>query len=296
MSLGNRTGRRQRAGPPVVLTIGLVAALLIGCGDASDNAGEEPSGTPAARAAEPGRDSAGVRDPSGAVDPPVPADTAVPMDTAAAPGSVSTPGPSPASAEGGDLLDRASAAYEGLRSMQADFVMRLENPLLRRTTTSRGTLFQRMPDRILLRFSEPDGDVIVGDGRYFWVYYPSVNPDQVTRAPAAQAGSGGVDLRAQFVGNPRERFDWTVDGEEEVDGRRAVAISLVPKEPAGYRGLKVWIDREDALVRRFEISEHNGATRGFEFASLRVNPTLPDSLFVFDPPPGVRVVDAPGSN
>jgi outer membrane lipoprotein carrier protein len=197
---------------------------------------------------------------------------------------------------GAAVLDRAARAYEDVRSLQADFVMALENPLLRRTTTSAGTLYQRMPDRILLRFSDPDGDVIVGDGRYFWVYYPSINPEQVTRAPAAQAGSGGVDLRAQFVGDPRARFTWTVDGREEADGRPATVMTLVPLESAGYRSLKAWIDDGDALVRRFEIAEHNGATRAFRLSSLRVNPTLADSLFVFEPPPGVVVVGAPGGN
>jgi outer membrane lipoprotein carrier protein len=193
-------------------------------------------------------------------------------------------------------LARASGAYETLDALRADFTMELNNPLLRRTTTSRGRLAQRAPDRILLRFTEPDGDVIVGDGTYFWVFYPSVSPDQVTRAPAAQAGSGGVDLRAQFVGEPAERFDWTLEGTENVAGRPAHVLTLVPKEPAGYRSLRVWIDDEDGLVRRFRIEEHNGSMRTFELSSVEKNPTLPDSLFRFEPPEGVRIVAPPRTN
>jgi outer membrane lipoprotein carrier protein len=194
---------------------------------------------------------------------------------------------------GAAILERASQAYEGLRSLQADFTMELENPLLRRTITSRGTIFQRSPDRILLRFTEPAGDIIVGDGTHFWVYYPSVNREQVTRAPASQGGSGGVDLRAQFVGEPRDRFNYTLAGTENIAGRPAHILTLVPKEDAGYRSLKVWIDDQDAIARRFVILEHSGATRTFTFASLEKNPTLGDDLFQFTPPPGVRVVEPP---
>lgn len=202
----------------------------------------------------------------------------------------------PVSPEGAEALRRAARAYERLRSMRAEFTMELVNPVLRRTTTSRGTIVQRAPDRIALLFTEPEGDVIVGDGTYFWIYYPSVNADQVTRAPAAQAGSGGVDLRAQFLGDPLERFEWTREGSEAVNGRPADVLTLVPREAAGYRQLRVWIDEADGLARRFEIHEHNGSTRTFEFSSFEINPALADSLFVFEPPPGVRIVTPPRSN
>ncbi len=212
-----------------------------------------------------------------------------PSDTAS-PAPAERPQQDPAAA----ILRRASAAYTALRSMRADFVMEVRNPLLRRTTTSRGTWYQRAPDRILLRFTDPEGDVIVGDGTYFWVYYPSVNPDQVMRAPAADAGSDGVDLRAQFIGEPAERFAYRLEGTESVGGRAARVLLLEPKGEAGYRSLKVWIDDADAIARRFEIVEHNGVTRAFALSALAKNPTLEDDLFRFTPPQGVRIVSPPG--
>jgi outer membrane lipoprotein carrier protein len=174
--------------------------------------------------------------------------------------------------------------------MQADFTMKVDNPLLRTSTTSRGTLYQRRPDRILLKFSEPEGDVIVGDGTYFWVYYPSVDAQQVMRAPAEQAGTGGVDLQAQFVGDPVQRFTYTLHGQETVDGRMAHVLTMVPKGDAGYDKLKVWVDTTDSLVRRFELTEENGAVRRFDLRNLRLNPNLSDALFQFTPPAGARVV------
>jgi outer membrane lipoprotein carrier protein len=169
--------------------------------------------------------------------------------------------------------------------------MTMNNPLLRTSTTSRGTLSQRQPDRILLKFTDPEGDIIVGDGTHFWIYYPSTDAKQAIRAPAAQAESGGVDLQAQFVGDPVSRFAYTPHGQESVGGRAAHVLTLRPKADAGYTSLKVWIDARDSLVRRFEITEENGTIRRFDLSNLRVNPTLSDALFRFTPPAGVRVVE-----
>lgn len=189
------------------------------------------------------------------------------------------------------ILERASAAYADVRSMQADFAMTMTNPLLRRTTNSRGTLYQRRPDRIALRFSEPAGDVIVSDGRYFWIYYPSVDERQVIRMPASQGASGGVDLQAQFVGDPTERFEATMHGTERVGDRDAYVLTLEPRGPAAYRTLKVWLDTRDYLARRFEITEENGAVRRFDLSSVRTNLTLSDATFRFTPPADAQIVD-----
>jgi outer membrane lipoprotein carrier protein len=176
--------------------------------------------------------------------------------------------------------------------MRAGFMMAVENPLLRTTTNSRGILYQKSPDRIKLEFTDPEGDLIVGDGTHFWVYYPSVDANQVIRAPAAQAGaSGSVDLRAQFVGDPVTRFEFTLNGSESVEGRPASVLTLVPKQDMGYRQLKVWIDREDGLARKFDIVEHSGLTRHIQLSSLEINPALGDAEFRFTPPPGARIIE-----
>jgi outer membrane lipoprotein-sorting protein len=194
-------------------------------------------------------------------------------------------------ADAAAILRRASAAYAGVNTMAAEFTQRLQNRLLRTDARSKGRLYQRHPDRFLMRFEEPAGDVIVSDGRYFWVYYPSVDSLQVMRAPAGEQGSSGVDLRSQFVGDPVERFDATLDGREVVGGRDAYVLTLVPKQPQGYERLRIWVDDRDYLVRRFEITEENGNVRLIELHGLEINRPLGEELFRFTPPPNARIVE-----
>jgi chaperone LolA len=188
------------------------------------------------------------------------------------------------------ILRRASTEYSNLRAFQADFTQQLRNAIMGRTYHSRGMLYQRRPDRFLMRYTDPEGDVIVSDGTYLW-YYVTADPGQVIRSPAS-AGAGFVDLQSQFVGDPTQRYDYQLHGQEQVAGRDAHVLTLIPKERGvGYRSLKVWLDTRDYLARRFEITEDNGNVRRIDLANLQVNPTLPDSLFRYSPPPNVRVVD-----
>ncbi len=196
--------------------------------------------------------------------------------------------PSAGSSRQEEVLRATSRAYEGLRSFRATFEQTLENTLLGRTTRSEGTLFQRQPDRFLMRFSDPAGDVIVSDGDYFWMYFPSVDAKQVIRT---RRGGQGLDLRSQFIGDPVRRFAATSHGTEAVRGREAHVMTLVPREQLGYQRLKVWIDARDYLVRRFELTENNGNIRRFVLSDLATNPTLPDELFQFTPPAGAQVVE-----
>ena len=187
------------------------------------------------------------------------------------------------------ILLRAESAYDAVRTLQAEFVQDLSVPLLESTQRSRGTIFHRKPDRFLMRFSDPQGDVVVADGEQVWLYYPSNDPGQVVRTSSGQAGR--LDLQREFLSNPTERFNATLEGSEVVAGRPARVLRLVPRQQSPYRQVRLWIDDQDALARRFEITESNDAVRTVELRNLRVNATLPDDLFVFTPPAGVQIFD-----
>jgi outer membrane lipoprotein carrier protein len=243
-------------------------------GDPEARAGEPSSGAVAespARSADGASSGAGTESPRTSASPP----------TADAPhqeGDAAT-----------RILLRAERAYDAVRTMQAEFVQDLAVPLLEATQRSRGTIFHRKPDRFLMRFSDPEGDMVVADGRHLWLYYPSNDPGQVLRTSMGQAGR--LDLQREFLSNPTERFNATLEGSEMVAGRPAQVLRLIPRGQSPYRQVRIWIDEQDALVRRFQITENNDAVRTVELRDLRVNATLPDDLFVFTPPTGVQVFD-----
>lgn len=198
----------------------------------------------------------------------------------------------PSAQDPGPILDRASAAYATVRTLSADFMQVVVNPLVGEPDTSRGRLYQMRPNHFAMRFSDPRGDRIVADGRYFWVYTPSTTPGQVIRAAIPDAGPTGPNLIGQFVEAPRERYRARYLRADSLATGWTDVVTLAPRENDGpWTDAVIWVDRTDALLRRIEIVEASGQRRIIALRNLKVNAGVPNGEITFSPPAGVRVVD-----
>ena len=190
------------------------------------------------------------------------------------------------------ILDRASATFDTVRTLQADFVQVIDNPMIGDPDTTRGRLYQRRPGYFAMRFTEPKDDRIVADGRHLWLYTPSTTPGQVVRSAIPGTGTTGPNLIGQFVEHPRERYDARyVRADSLLDGVVDV-ITLTPRsKDLAYSEATVWIARKDGLVRRIDIVETSGQRRTIILHKLAINQDVPAREFRFSPPAGSRVVD-----
>jgi len=191
------------------------------------------------------------------------------------------------------ILDRASATYQTITSLSADFVQVIANPMIGTPDTTRGRLYQMRPSRFAMRFTAPKGDRIVADGRFLWLYTPSTTPGQVIRSRIPEYGTTGPNLIGQFVEQPRERYTAQyVRADSLPDAGPVDVIRLVPKEhEQPYSEATIWVGREDELVRRVDIVESSGQERTVILRNIRVNRGVPGRELTFSPPAGVRVVD-----
>lgn len=187
-----------------------------------------------------------------------------------------------------DLLTRAEARYSELTSMQADFEQTIENPILERRRTGRGVWYQKGPGRFKMDFVDPSGDQIVADGEHLWLYYPSTHPDQVIRSSieANATGAGMADLQGRIFLEARDGYEAVYGGTEVIGEASTHLISLRPLGESHYQSVRVWVDVETFLVRRFEITEHNETIRTVTLTNLKPNHEISDSTFRFTMPPG----------
>jgi outer membrane lipoprotein carrier protein len=176
--------------------------------------------------------------------------------------------------------------------MRADFVQVIDNPMID-SAESRGTLVQAGNDKLAMRFSDPPGEAIVIDGQHVWVYTPSTTPGQVIRMGVPSGGPAyGYNMLAWLLDRPAERYSATYVRPDKLNGRAVDVVELVPAVPdLPFDRAIVWLDKEDGLPRRLEITEHSGATRTLTLSKMRVNQSVPDRTFTFEVPSGVRVVD-----
>jgi outer membrane lipoprotein carrier protein len=177
-------------------------------------------------------------------------------------------------------------------SLKANFVQVIDNPMID-SAESRGTLVQAGEDQLAMRFSDPPGEAIVIDGQHVWVYTPSTTPGQVIRMSVPSGGPVyGYNMLAWLLDRPAERYTASFLRTDRVEGRAVDVIQLVPAVPdLPFDRAVLWLDREDALPRRLEITEHGGATRTLTLSKVRTNQAVPKGTFTFQVPSGVRIVD-----
>ena len=190
------------------------------------------------------------------------------------------------------VIGRSARVYRSLRSLSADFVQVINNPMID-SAESKGTLMQAGPAKLAMRFSDPPGEAIVIDGEHIWVYTPSTVPGQVVRLSVPNGGPVyGYNLLAWFLDRPAERYRPSYLRTEQRNGRPVDVIQLIPTVPdLPFSKAVIWLDQADALPRRLEIQEESGATRTLDLFHIKVNGTLPDKTFTFKVPKDVRVVD-----
>lgn len=194
-----------------------------------------------------------------------------------------------AAQDGMAVLEGASARYDRISTLCADFEQTLSVPLLKQEQTGRGRLCQARPDRFAMRFTEPEGDVVVVDGTYVWVYYKSQDPKTVLRFPAGTA-PGRFDLYGEFLEEPAEKYTATLDGSEAVDGHDTYRIRLVPRQSTSFKTAVVWIGVDDRLLRKVRVEEENESVRTVTLSKIDPDAQAPSGWFTFTPPPGAQVI------
>lgn len=189
------------------------------------------------------------------------------------------------------IVGRSARAYAATSSLRADFIQRIEDSMIG-TYDSRGKLLQQGENKLSMRFTDPDGDAIIVDGRQVWVYTPSTAPGQVIRMPIPTGATYGLNVLSWILDRPAERYRMRYLRADKVNNRAVDVVELIPlSSELPFSRAVVWLDRLDGLPRRLEIAERRGGVRTITLSHVRTNSTLPNGAFDFEVPDGVRIVD-----
>ena len=140
-----------------------------------------------------------------------------------------------------------------------------------------------------MRFTDPEGDVIVADGESVWYYVPSNDDKQAFRGSIDQS-VGGPDFHREFLHEPETKYEVTYEAADEVAGIETHRLSLVPLERTSYRSAVLWLDQQGLVLRQVRITEENGNERTITLRGVDLDAAVPVDWFSFTPPPGVLVI------
>jgi outer membrane lipoprotein carrier protein len=185
-----------------------------------------------------------------------------------------------------EIAQRVDRHYNQLRSLQAGFTESYEGLGMRRSES--GTLLLLKPGQMRWEYAQPAGKLFLLDGRYAWFY--ARGDSQVQRIAAKQLDDLRSPLRfllghtelekelSNLMVQPAPNGQFALSGQPKGQDKRVARLTLTVTAEGTITGI--------------EIEETDGALTRFSFSAEQTNVPLAPSLFHFDPPPGVPIVDA----
>jgi len=136
---------------------------------------------------------------------------------------------------------------------------------------------------------ETPRQTLVCDGSTFWTYDPL---ERQVLIYGADEKNGLFLTPSQLLYEYPVKYRVEEVKEELLSGRICDVLLMVPRDETDpTRMLKVWVDRDDNLTRRFLIEDLVGNITIFDFEAFELNLKLPDETFHFVPPENAEVID-----
>lgn len=187
----------------------------------------------------------------------------------------------------GTVIEALQKNYDSAVDFAADFRQETEVKTLNRNLKAWGKLYFKRPGRMLWRYEEPKGQLVMADGKNLYYYQPEQK--QVLKSPLRNAFRSDVPLSFLLgIGNLKRDFKVTLKSTE----KGHYVLQLAPKGNSGEFGeILLGVERHsfDILWARIRDAADNVTT--IRISGMRKGVGLKDSLFRLQVPEGVDVVE-----
>ncbi len=208
--------------------------------------------------------------------------------------------------EAGELAARMEARYRGAKTLQVTFLERYaENGSVVRSEA--GTAYFRRSGKMRWEYERPEKDLFLVDGKTAWFYVPADHT--VTRVPAKQSGDLRTPL-ALLAGQMKisrvcSRVEFTDTEKPLAEGDVVLRCLLRGQKQAAARvdaaenalgasandTVFFEVARDSGELARLIVKQAGGISVEFRFENWRFDPAIPDTMFHFEPPAGVAIVN-----
>ena len=188
----------------------------------------------------------------------------------------------------GNAEQRLEQFFKQVQSMRADFTQTVISENRRSAEKSQGVLQMQRPGKFRWEYQTPYEQQIIANGEKLWIYDVEMEQVIVKKLDLALGDtpavllSGGANIADRF--NVKEI---SVDSEGESS---LYWLQLLPKQQeASFEKLLLAFAGDNLQI--MELKDAFGQITRLTFSNLEQNPVINSSVFSFEPPAGVDVID-----
>ncbi len=180
--------------------------------------------------------------------------------------------------------DKLKQFIAATQSAQANFTQEVQDKGGKRIQSASGTMQFVRPGKFRWVYQKPYEQLIVGDGKQFWMYDADLNQVTVKRLDAALGSSPA----ALLSGNNEIERSFVLKDLENRDGLEW--LQATPKSAeTSFEKILMAFNAKSELVA-MELHDAFGHHTVLRFSSFRSNPQLAPHLVRFVPPKGADVL------
>ena len=180
--------------------------------------------------------------------------------------------------------DRLKSFIAATHSAQANFTQEVQDKNGKRIQSASGTMQFIRPGKFRWEYRKPYEQLIVGDGKQFWMYDADLNQVTVKKLDAALGSSPA----ALLSGSNEIESGFVLSDIEDRDGLEWLQAKPRSTENTFEKILMAFNDKSELMV--MELHDAFGHHTVLRFSELKNNPALAAQLFKFVPPKGADVL------
>jgi len=181
------------------------------------------------------------------------------------------------------VLQQLSAISTDLQSFSANFEQTLYDSESNPLQSSKGTVVLMRPGKFVWRYTEPESQEIVADGKQIWLYDKELQQVTVNAIDERLAGTplvllmGSAPLEDEFsikTLGPSDDIEW---------------IELTPKSTSSdFETVFIGLNAEGLAA--MELRDNFGQATQIRFSEFKADVPVDEDQFKFTPPEGVDVI------
>ena len=189
----------------------------------------------------------------------------------------------PAQAQEGGARAQLDRFADGLQTLQARFEQQVISSDGVLQDRSDGQVWLHRPERFRWEYGGDFPELVVADGERVWIYDEML--EQVTVKDQATASANSP---LTLLTEP-ERLDRQFEVREVGQAGQTALLELRSRDQESEFE-RILLGMEENLIKLMIMEDAFGLRTEIRFDAVTVNPELDDSLFRFEPPPGVDVI------
>lgn len=175
------------------------------------------------------------------------------------------------------ILDKIKEANKSLTSITSDFKQTMHLTFMDEDVLSNGKFYYRKPDRLLLKYSQPEGEMMLITGDQISM----VMMDQHTKVSAKS--DPAIELihtifSSCLEGDARKIKDATVDAVEKADYYEVI-ITIKGDRAQNMKGVKVHYDKKEMALSLLRTEDPDGGYTVYELVGKRLNQAIAEETF-----------------